>query len=212
MCVLSCKGIGIRFEYIDVSVVWLKSSNTKNIQTSWNIQRSTIPPAAPRIIRMRKHLHSCPTCTFMLPRGARLNPCSRNELQPYPCILLIPPNRPRPDHSRSIVVPWAICVVQQTLDGCHCGYSSSCDRGEVSDSSRLSAQQQEASETVIWRLLDSSKRDDLENSSRMQNAEWSERGRELNGAEWSHGGSFRRQGMFCYYRDRLVLANRDTPN
>lgn len=70
----------------------------------------------------------------------KCHPCPRDEVQPYPRVFLIPPNRPGLGRSGSIVaVPWAPFAIQETRNRCHYGSSSSCDRAWVPDSSKLRA-------------------------------------------------------------------------
>jgi hypothetical protein len=74
----------------------------------------------------------------LLDSTAQRDPCSRDEVQPYPRVVLIPPNRPGPGHRGSIVaVAWAPSAIQETRDRCHCGSSNSCDRALFPHSSKL---------------------------------------------------------------------------
>jgi hypothetical protein len=84
--------------------------------------------------------HFCMIISTLGPlrRTAQRDPCSRDEIQPYPGIVLIPPNRPGPGRSgASVGEVWGTSAVQETRDRCHCGSSNWCDLARVPNSSKL---------------------------------------------------------------------------
>lgn len=99
--------------------------------------------------------HFCMIISTLGPlRSAALrDPCSRDEVQPYPGIVLIPPNRPGPGRSEaSVGEAWGTSAVQETRDRCHCGSSNWCDLARVPHSSKLrSSGETEEGEGRAWR-------------------------------------------------------------